>query len=84
MREKQGAWELAKWIVIALAAVPVLYVGAYYCLAKPGFASHGLVFPHYRVYQDAGYDSDRFCERFFEPIHRIDRRLRPGVWAGDW
>lgn len=62
----------------------ILYVGAYFALIEPLEASNGLMIPWYRVYGDAGYRSDRICERFFEPIHRLDRRLRPGVWQGEW
>jgi hypothetical protein len=66
--------------VVVLAA---LYVGAYYaaverslryCPRKDASKRH---FPcSYRVGGDA-------MASFFEPMERVDRRLRPGYWRGD-
>jgi hypothetical protein len=64
-------------VAIVLSLLPVLYVGSYLALVKPG-GMHlpGFVFTHYRY-------GHRISERAFWPLEQIDRKVRPSVWSED-
>ena len=78
MKTGRGWWALAG--VGALTLLLALYVGAYYTLAEQSWTETGETFPLYIVNEPIrptlGW--------MFEPIHQIDRRLRPELWkSGD-
>lgn len=83
------------WIVaFALLLVTGGYIGTYYTLVQPDVFLHDSgVWSWQPLYywKMAGVDAEepfgldwhwRIC-RFFWPIHRIDRSIRPHVWEED-
>jgi hypothetical protein len=62
-------------IAAVLLLLPVLYMGSYLVLVKPGprFGWGSAIYPTYRV-------ADGFCTRLFWPLEQIDRKLRPAAW----
>ena len=70
MKTGRGWWALAGMVAASMA----MYVAAYYSVvvpAKPELSP--TVVP---LYPDRG----RLMEAFFEPIHQIDRVIRPQAW----
>jgi hypothetical protein len=59
-----------------MVLLPVLYVGTYLALVKPGLTiSYGNRPPS--PYRCGG----ELAETFFWPLEQIDRRLRPSAWS---
>ena len=66
-------------MVVTLAVLLGLYVGAYYAMVQPAVGSDFYALP-WEPYDDFhGAAADR-CSLLFRPIHRLDRRLRPHLW----
>ena len=59
-------------ILIAVVALPVGYMGAYYAMVERVFLEYGST-PNYRVEGDA-------ISVLFEPAHWVDRNVRPSYW----
>jgi len=88
-RKKPG---VAFWATVAVVMGLVGYVCAYALLAEPGVASidfsggldmKGPVAVLRQPYYFAGsrlLANQQLLERFFAPIHWIDRCVRPNVW----
>lgn len=69
-------------IIIALLLLPVLYVGSYLALVRPGPPFTGAlsgVRPH-RIYTGHYRFGREWSERVFRPVELIDRKLRPKAW----
>jgi hypothetical protein len=75
MRRIDKPRSFAPIIAAILLLLPVLYVGSYLALVKPGprYGWGSALHPTYRV-------ADRFCTRFFWPLEQVDRKLRPNKW----
>lgn len=66
--------------VLILAALS--YAGAYWSMMRP-YDFGALVVPIYgRPWSEEPIDEQTHdtVERFFAPLHRLDRRLRPQTW----
>ena len=61
---------------ILLSVLPLLYLGSYLALVKPGprFGWGSALNSNYRV-------ADEFGMWFFWPLEQIDRQLRPNAWS---
>jgi hypothetical protein len=58
----------------AILLLGALYVGAYFLTVEPGIEA--CIGPENRV---------SLCTTVFQPIHDLDRRIRPGHWlVRDW
>lgn len=83
----------ASVVLPAVALVLVLfaaYVGAYYWAIEPLYAPSAIppVLPNYpRLHGQweirGGWQKRQRCVDFFDPIHRLDRRLRPHAWGNE-
>jgi hypothetical protein len=77
MKTERGWWALAGVVVGSVLLLLAGYVGAYYAMvdgievAASGPPSAVAIYPQCS-WLDLG--------SFFEPIHEIDRKLRPGFW----
>src|SRR5687768_7424396 len=78
-------------MLLALAAAIVLllsgYIGSYYALARPGLETlvsvgdgEGAGTLAVMVHPNYGMDSSLLA-RFYYPLHRFDRWLRPDIWS---
>ena len=68
-------------VAVTLTVLLALYVGAYYAMVKPR-----IDVTHIGPVSGAWVDFVpqypwRTMDRFFSPVHRLDRRLRPHVWG---
>lgn len=77
----------SRWSGLAIAAAAVIvlllsYAGAYWSMMRP-YDFGALVVPIYgRPWSEEPIDEQTHdtVERFFAPLHRLDRRLRPQTW----
>lgn len=62
-----------------LLLLPLLYVGSYFALVKPGehLGWGSALYAPYRCGGDVAV-------RLFWPLEQIDRRVRPGAWEVQW
>jgi len=78
MEKKRGWWALAGMMAVTLALLLGGYAGAYYALVtcRLDVAPTGGVarLPHYSARMNG------VATRFFAPMHRMDRVLRPNAW----
>jgi hypothetical protein len=65
-------------ILAVLAALPVLYVGAYFLNVQRGVDEFPSTFPKHVVRYAVG---GCISEGVFRPIHEADRWLRPNYWG---
>jgi len=83
-RKKPG---VAFWATVVVVCLPALYVGAYCWMVEPleihPSKTKFYCLPSYPLVNPSGvgvwYGQ---WERFFSPIHSIDRHLKPTVWNG--
>lgn len=68
-------------IAIVLLLLPLLYVGSYLALVRPGVDWMNMAIGS-RIPDERYRVGGRFSEGIFWPVEQIDRRLRPGAW--DW
>ena len=76
-------------VAVTLAVLLGLYVGAYYTMVRPDDSyprpqgAKPFALPYYAapgtMVTNRNYPGD--WNRFFSPIHWLDRRIRPHVWA---
>ena len=74
-----------------LLLLPVLYVGSYLALVKPGSywyysPGNGVYMHGYRYFGDWSGQGDfplaaKIAPTIFWPLEQIDRRVRPDAWA---
>ncbi len=76
-------------VAIVLLLLPVLYVGSYLALVRPGSAYHQerdgrFYLLNYRYFGDDNFvvppHSACIAPRVFWPLEQIDRKVRPRVW----
>jgi hypothetical protein len=70
---------IAPIIVAVFLLLPLLYVASYVVLVRPNvrvIKSPAIVASNVEHYRLPG----RICGRFFWPLEKVDRRLRPGAW----
>jgi hypothetical protein len=77
-------------IVALFLLLPVLYVGSYLALVKPGQygwinINHGerVYVRGYRYFGHPESEMTKLAPVVFWPLEQIDRRLRPDEWAKD-
>jgi len=81
----------AKWTLAVVVGLPIeAYVGSYYAAVRPEAIGFGVVVPVYvwtsLEERSCTYNPGqrprwkRQCEEIFEPLTRIDPRLRPSVF----
>lgn len=74
-------------VIAGLAVLLGVYVGLYYAMVTPETlkfqnmigASLIIISPRYRL---SGENEGSVAARAFDPIHRLDRRMRPRTWGG--
>ena len=67
-------------VAIALLFLPLLYVGSYLALVKPGSVYEWDLITGNRLstnYRSGG----KVSECIFWPLEQIDRKVRPGAWG---
>jgi len=66
----------APLIAVLLLILPLLYVGSYLALVRPGITLTYSVRepPHYRW-------GGRAAEFVFWPLEKLDRKVRPRIWS---
>lgn len=76
----------APWIAAAvLLALVGGYVGTYFATVEPLWDGAVVTYPrlHGLITTSAAERSWLLWKKFFSPIHWVDRRLRPDVWASN-
>lgn len=72
-------------VVVTLAVLLCLYVGAYYGTVRPSpTTASAEIVEWYRIAWEPNYDwkYQAWASRVFAPIVWLDRPLRPHVWGG--
>ncbi len=81
------SWQVNQWGMTSAIVCLVLYVAAYVAMLNPIEFKYGFVTaspqasrawtrePNYRLHLP-------LVEKAFQPIHQLDRMIRPGYWAG--
>lgn len=73
-------------VIVTLAVILGVYVGAYYALVKPAEAMFGIgtveIPPDYAAIESLSIPWE-WPARLFAPVHWVDVRLRPKVWRLD-
>ncbi|WP_254508836.1 hypothetical protein [Anatilimnocola floriformis] len=71
-------------VAIVLLLLPVLYLGSYLALVKPGpddFRSYAVSLTPSPGFYDTNYRfANPLLSRVYWPLEKIDRKLRPGAW----
>ena len=76
-------------VAIVLLLLPVLYVGSYFVLVRPGGVPAGAIV-HQGVQVQMFSPDEHYVllnaqsRILFWPLEQIDRKLRPGAWGPVW
>ncbi|HVW03339.1 MAG TPA: hypothetical protein VHB77_23450 [Planctomycetaceae bacterium] len=85
MKIKRGWWALASMVAASVVVLLAFYAGAYYATVDRMYVitmpsdleiSEGAPEPVPKYRPILGFKPDRF----FAPMHEVDKRLRPKVW----
>jgi hypothetical protein len=73
-------WNPGPIIAAVLLLLPVLYVGSYLALVTPGGYTKTISGVTTTISPQSYRWGEPGIARFFWPLEKIDRRLRPGPW----